>query len=224
MPSGYNETITFPTQIDLFPSLEDNTGSAISNTQIVFAEHHNKIANFAGVIQPLLSVSYAATGDQTLRGLGYVFKLSATIPQLFSVYGGVAASSAAVIQPGNVLPFEFILTYSSDVYKLWQDRGPNIILQLTTNTDLFNQAGGGLNLFTTNPLVTATISSTNNGGFAIGTTTRYIVNTYCTVGANILVVRGALIDKDMPPVTNQANSERWLQTDAVLNITVMGVG
>lgn len=226
MPDNpYSDKIYFPEQIDSFYTLEDNSSSAIEQYQIVYSAHHNKIANLVHTIQPLILTSGTASGDGTLRGLSYTFTLSAALSQIFELFGGPAASSSTLNQPGNTLPFEAVITKSTDTYYHNIGRGyDNILLfKLNNAQDLYNAVAGGLNPFTTYPIIATSLVANSNAGYADGNLDNYIVNAYVVRSSDTFLVRGSIIDVGMGATINQTNSERWLSSGATLNVTLMGV-
>lgn len=220
--SPYSDRILFPGQIDTFPSLADNTSPLIQTNQIVYAEHHNKIANLIEAAQPLVTPVAAASGDLTVFGLGHVFRLWASLGDLYRVYGDEVANSPNINQPGNVLPFEFVLTSSPDQFYLKQTEaqfaGVRIIYQVPTLQQLNESAGAGLNLISNAPLVSVSLASSPFPtdpfqDLALLPITSMIVTHTSVFTPDSLLIRGHVINTAIDSTTNQANSESWMSSE-----------
>ncbi len=236
MPNQYDENIYFPTQNDVFPSLRDNTSSQVGVDEIVFAEHFNKVVNLVRVVEPMVLTSVVASGDATILGLGYIFNLGAKLSDVFKIYAERPANDLNINQPGNVLPFEFIVTASSDTYYLKQNDpaffAARLIFQLPTTQGINETVGSGVRLFAITPLVTCTLTTIPYSEVSLNTTsvntkplTGFLLSYHCIAGSDTFIIRGAVTNTSLASSINQSNSDSWLRdvNDLYLNACIMGV-
>jgi hypothetical protein len=228
----YNEVILFPNAVDSFPSLRDNTGGAIKEDQIVYAEHYNKIANFIQVLEPKLFSTRTASGDTTLRAISHNFHISLKVSTVFALNAAGAFNTAGTVLPGNVLPFEFVFTTSNSNYGGWTYPGASsdrTWYQDTNASNFKNTLVGGLDIFNIFPMATATIISANNAAAPLtqpfSPIPDYHVNCYAVKNTNTLMIRGAIIDVNAPQNPPANSAERWISlgNNIILYCTIFGV-
>lgn len=136
---AFNELIRWPESLDVFPSLEDNTGGSIQESQIVYAQHYNKIRNCVLKMQDYLTGDTVASGDGTVKGITTQVQITVPLSVLARVYAYPLYDPSIIIPayPGNVLPFEFIFasTFDSMFYAL-EDSGYRVYERRTSLSEL----------------------------------------------------------------------------------------
>ena len=178
---------------DPFPTVYDaGTPSIPDRFKKVWAEYHNKIKNFIGVVEPLCNSTTAENAG--MRGLTY-WSLNPA-PTLFSIMYGSAklAVSQGKQPPTTVFPFEIIITSSEQDYSAWpkyqagRDRDSVPMLYQAPRAVLNRIAFGDLN--TIKPMVQCSLRADLDTYFS----TRWSVSHYCITSADTLIIRGAIID------------------------------
>lgn len=136
---AYNETIVWPARLDLdFPNLRNNDSTAITENERFYAAHFNKARNLAVKAFSMMASTATAMGDGGLQKACIPVSMTVPFPVLFQV-GAFKAPANQV--PGNVVPFEFVLTKSTDDYKQETGLGGSgLVLQATSLASRF----GGL--------------------------------------------------------------------------------
>jgi len=209
----YDEIVNWPQSIDTFPTLRDNASPAVGLDQILYAEHYNKIANFLRKAQAAWTNATVASGNLTVKTLFYpsdpttmgfaipldvVARISA--PWAYderSYIGGLPSQNI----PGNVLPFEFILTTDTS-YPLggWSFSDYHMAEQNSSST-VINNSIKGTN-FLDYPRFQCTIWKNDmiqfyaggSGPFTHYCNQNFIVNSWGIMGSQTLLVRGTICD------------------------------
>jgi hypothetical protein len=191
---------------DSFPSVYDaGTSSVLEKYTKVWAEYHNKIRNFIGVVEPLCNTDTAL--DEGLNSLTYWTLNPAPTLNDIILGSAVRAYNAGKSPPTTVFPFEIVITNSSDSYSNWNKfpgfSCPPMLYQKPTA--LINRIAFG-DLFTIKPMVKCCLLSTRSDYYS----TKWAINSYCITGTDTLLIRGSIIDLDgtgtvtseLPPITN----------------------
>lgn len=175
---------------DPFPTTYDSGTSSVAEKYTrVWAEYHNKIRNFIGIVEPLCTTKTAT--DDGLSSLTYwTLNPAPTINDI--IFGSAAkAYKAGKAPPTTVFPFEIVITNSSDSYASWSKftglTSPPMLYQKPTS--VINKIAFG-NLFTLNPMIRCCLKSTVETYYS----TRWAVNSYCVKGTDTILIRGSLID------------------------------
>lgn len=226
----YSEIISFPNSIDSFPTVYDSGTVNIPERETKFwASHYNKIKNFIGVMEPLLTTD-TAVSDGSLRGVTYAYTLSPA-PTLQTLFWAAAQDAADELKapPGNVLPFEIVITTAEnldDYSRLPSDStGPNPVLYKATQAQL-NSIVGGVNFFNLKPMVATHLRRTIL--IDQNYTSKWWSNSYCIVGTDTLVIRGCIFDctwngvgstTTLPPMSTHFPNANSVQ----LETTILGI-
>lgn len=188
---------------DVFPTVYDAGNSSISEKYTkVWAEYHNKIRNFIGLVEPLCTTDTAQ--DAGMSSITY-WTLNPA-PSLYDIIYGFSkkAAVAGKAPPTTVYPFEIIITSSTSNYSNWSKApGVNIVPMLyqTSSTNINKITRGGF--FSIRPMVSCSIKSTSDSMHS----TRWAVNSYCYSSSNTLCIRGSIIDLNgTAATTNQLPS------------------
>ena len=195
---------------DPFPTVYDaGTPSVQDRFKKIWAEYHNKIKNFVGVVEPLCNSTTAENAG--MKGLTY-WSLNPA-PTLTSIMYGSAplAVSQGKQPPTTVFPFEIVITSSEQSYNTWpkyqagRDRDSVPMLYQAPRAVLNRIAFGDLN--TIKPMVQCSLRADLDTYFS----TRWSVSHYCITSADTLIIRGAIIDllaagtgwltSQLPPIT-----------------------
>jgi len=206
---------------DSFPTAFNAGNSSIAHRYTkVWAEYHNKIRNFIGIVEPLLT-PITANGEGLTALTYWTLNPAPSINDL--LFG--SAKKAYLLgkgPPSGVLPFEIVITSSTDNYSNWPklsgDTPPMLYQasQTAINAIVFG------NITNIQPMVTCCLKSTNETYFS----TRWAINSYCINGTDTLLIRGCLIDLNepthvstqLPPITNN-----WPDGDIQkLHVTLVG--
>lgn len=225
-----NEQIIFPNAIDSLPTVYDAGSAAVAERYTkIWAEYHNKIRNFIGTVQPMLTPN-TATSDGSLKGLT-LYTLNPA-PTIHNIIRGFAkdAFDAGRHAPTQVLPFEIVITSSNDDYSHWPNTGGGTtpLIYQTTQT-ILNQIVGNINLFHLRPMTQITLRRSSPFIQLDQYSSRWIVNHYAIPGADTLLIRGCLCDlNDMAPIGSQLpplNEDGHFPNgdDQYLNVVLMGV-
>lgn len=191
---------------DVFPTVYDSgTASVTEKYTKVWAEYHNKIRNFIGIVEPLCDTRTAL--NDGLNSLTYWTLNPAPTLNDILIGSAVRAYNLGKSPPTTVFPFEIVITNSSDSYVNWNKLSglsvPPMLYQKPTN--LLNKIAFG-SLFSIKPMVKCCIKSTNETYYS----TKWAVNTYCINGTDTLLIRGSIIDlsgtgivtSQLPPITS----------------------
>ncbi len=225
-----NETILFPNAKDSFPTVYDaGTATIAERYTKLWAEYHNKLRNFIGTVEPLVGPD-TATSDGSLKGLT-MFTLNPA-PTIHHIIRG--SSRLAYDQgrhaPTQVLPFEIVITSSSDNYGNWPNigSGPTPLLYKSTTAQL-NQIVGNVNFLNLRPMTQVTLRRGTPYIRANAFSSRYLVSHYATAGNDTLLIRGCICDMNGgSPITSQlpplnASGHFPNGDDQFLNVVIMGV-
>jgi hypothetical protein len=210
MKSPFSSIIKYPAQVDTFENMYDsgaNSSAHTANTKL-WAEHYNKLGNFIGKIEPLI-VTNTASGDGSFKVLSYAYTLT-PVPlfNIFQSYAYAAARSGNA-PPTNILPFEFVITSSSDDYTNWPF--PGALLFQSDQATINNLIGGiafnggsllaSINLSDSRDLLPR--DYTYNLGLVIGeiSTKNWITNHYISYSSDTLLIRGAIINTLVVPIS-----------------------
>jgi hypothetical protein len=222
-----NETILFPNQIDNFPSLVDQFASGDPEASILFAEDYNKVRNLLLKMSKVwVDSSSTASGDGTLKGLSYAYTIHIPLRNVIRSTDKRIMDGTADF-PGNMLPFEVVITSSSDNYQRWWT-GRDLLIQ--DNIGFINSIVGGMNFFGIYPMVQATIANNNAAdlrrwGFSYLHT--IALSTTVEVGDDTMVIRGIVWDRAItdPGNENWSNGTiRWTQLAEALSLRISIVG
>lgn len=220
-----NENINFlKTGVkDVFPTVYDAGAANVPDKFTkVWAEYHNKIRNFIGIVEPMCSPNTAQ--DEGISGLTYwTLNPAPTINDII-IGSAVKAYNLGKAPPSHMFPFEIVITKSTDNYQNWSKRPglastpllyqklPNVINKITLN-----------DFFAMKPMVTCCLKSTNEEYYS----TRWTVNSYCIHGTDTLLIRGAIMDLNgtsIPtstlPTINSLFPDGEIQK---LHVTILGV-
>lgn len=224
---NYTDKINLPYSVSTWPSLRNAGAGVPSDDCIFYAEHYNKIKNLIDYVEgSWVNNGESAYSDGSLQGLCYSYSLGIDCEKLFAEVAYDAWSSNSISQPGNVLPFEFVLTVSSDSYANWLANGsnpqyPRMLIQYAGNNSMLNTIVGGLNIFGIFPQITATLESKTT----VATTfesNNYLVNVNGLIGTDTICIRGSIIDIGITSM--QSDSEKWKSYGAPINLMVNIVG
>lgn len=228
--SRFSEEIIFPRGVDNFPNLSDQFFGDDPSRSIVFAEHFNKIRNVILKVSEVYSTSsMTASGDGSISGLAYTYSMRMKLSDLVRVN----RRNLDLRTPGNVLPFEFVITSSGDDYSNWAlnytgNSASRVLVQ--GPLDMVSTITAGMNIFQIYPAVTVNLSRQGLGdritsgpdGF---NTASYLCGGYASVDNDTLVVRGYVIDTDIQENLQWPQASRWLLMGQYfwLTMTIMGV-
>lgn len=173
--------------LDPFPTVYDAGNSSIAERYtVVWAEYYNKIRNFIGYIEPLCAPNTAS--NQGLSSLT-CWTLNPA-PALTDIMYGDAQRAYALSKapPSSVIPFEIVITSTTDDYSNWASiNGGNPPMLYQASQSTIDQITWG-GFFQVNPMVQCALKYTNETWGTAG----YMVNSYCVAGSSTLLVRGAI--------------------------------
>lgn len=186
-----NELIKFLTTgvRDSFPTVYNAGNSSVAEKYTkVWAEYYNKIRNFIGIVQPLCTTE-TADGDGLSAITYWTLNPAPTINDI--IFG--SAKKAYLLgkaPPTNVLPFEIVITSSTDNYSNWPKLSgvTTPLLYQASLTTIRSIIKG--DPYSRPPMVSCCLKASNHSYFS----TRWAVNSYLTVGTDTLLIRGSLID------------------------------
>jgi len=196
-----NESIIFPQGLDIFPVVQDYSGSGDSDAYILDASHHNKIRNFIGKVQPLIGGT-SASSDGSITGIGYSYTFSVSFEALFTSVANHAKAFSRMPR-SNVLPFQFVLTESTDVYNPPGQK--NLLGIIQASAGQLNTILGQANDYSLYPLVTAEVHRLGVIGANNYVLNRFFINSNCILGSNTLLIQGVIIDTTLPTVNTSTS-------------------
>lgn len=206
----YGDGINWPTSIDSFPSLRDNNTPAISEDQILFAEHYNKLGNFIKTAQIKWTNTTVASGDGSIQSIyfpsdpslmGFIVPLNvvARISCPWAYDGRSIDSNGFPIKniPGNILPFEFVLSRDISFMLPWSYQSYRMAYQ-TTNVSAINSFLKGFS-YTNYPrfqvsLWDSSMIGASNTPIQHKPNTNFVLNSWGIMGAQTFIVRGSIVD------------------------------
>lgn len=175
---------------DPFPTSYDVGNSSASERYTkVWAEYHNKIRNFIGIVQPFCTTKTAT--NLGVKALTY-WTLNPA-PSLSDIIVGSAAKAynSGKAPPTTIFPFEIVITDSTDSYSSWSTlpgvSTPPMLYQKSSS--IIDKITYG-DFFGLKPMVTCTIKSSLESAYS----TRWLVNSYCVNGTDTLLIRGSIVD------------------------------
>ena len=223
--SPYNSKILFPKQKDQFLGVFDSSqlqSLLISSAYTRFwAEHYNKVANFIETVEPLISPT-TANNDNTFKSLTYTYTLPPVSINTLLRACALKAEREGNSPPSHLIPFEFILTTDeTQDYSRW----PGISMVKQTTLAELNEIVAGYNIFSIVPQVSVNIKHTDN--IVEDLMDNWVVNAYCIVSSDTILIRGALINTDLPTVTGTSLPTKLLAfpdaSEYLIQVTLMGV-
>lgn len=227
----YNETINWPVSLDLdFPNLRDNTSAAIAENERVYAAHYNKAANLARKAYFYLLGSDTATGDGSLQELSMPRSVTVSLATLAAVGAFDLEQDPRTLVPGNVLPFEFVVTDAGANYNALRRRGGAALL-LQGPPSAVLDAFGGVDPVGRRTLCSARIVSPDDRVFdpTLPSPTELSAVCHALLGPDTLVVRGAVVDGRISSIRAETGTgpAQWLASGSlspVLRISLIAVG
>jgi len=193
----YNDTIFWPQRKDVdFPSLSNNETSVVNEDEKFFAEHYNKIRNFIVEGYLRLTDGTTAASDRSLQKISMPYSFSVSLQDVVKYDAYDASTSTQAKIPGNVLPFEFVITFSTDIYEAQTNRTEyDFLLQKANSTEL-NAGFGTVSPISAKVLVSAQIVGNTDYNFdtTVGFPTHLSTVCSAVVGTDTLLIRGAIID------------------------------
>lgn len=221
-----DESIKFPVQKDTFPTVYNAGSTSIADRYTkVWAEYHNKIRNFIGIVEPMCSSNTASDPSGSLKRITY-WRLNPAPSLAHILYGNAKmAYDLGKAPPSMVLPFEIVITNSLDNYDNWPKlRGTLPMLYYASSTDLNNITK--TDFMSSKPLVQCTLRK----GTEISTSSpapTLLVNSYCIPGTDTLLIRGAVIDPLGTPfvtTTLPSLSKHFQDIENIfINVSLVGV-
>ena len=208
---SYNDIINWPKVLDKdFPTLRDNESSIVSDNEKFYAAHFNKIRNFLVKAYAIVSSTNTAFGDGTFQKMSMPHTFQVSLQDLLKVGAfDVVLNSAKV--PGNCLPFEFIITKSTDNYVALVTKTTSLFLEQKTSIKL-NKSFGGINPFnkhiSTAQIVGASSASFDNTKI---NPSNYRVVCSSIIGSDTILMRGFIVDMQLSASnsTNGDGSNLW---------------
>jgi len=211
---AFNDTIRWPEKLDVdFPNLRNNDSAAVSDNEKLYAAHYNKVRNLVIKAYDLMQNTISASGDGSIQKISIPVVFDIPLHTLVKVGAFDAATNPQISVPGNVLPFEFVLTSSSDDYSKLIGRGGVALLNKKIPTALLTQFGG---ISIINPKLHGT-------GFLTGPSDKvfdrtkpfpnsYAVSVNANIGADTILIRGVIIDSKLDSVqsANGLGPQFWL--------------
>lgn len=239
--SQFSDEIRWPAQIDNFPWLFNRGETEDVEATILYAEHHNKVRNFIIKAESYLRKD-TGEGDGTLKGLTYRYELKASLGPLLASFAYQAWANAGVSQPGNILPFEFIITSSNDSYSAWGAAVggggvpyPQLLVQGASS--IINNLVYGLNFYSIKPMVSCLVRPSQPVNVLTSASTNWhtdclMVNSACSLGpsetggaVDSLIIRGSIIDLSIPADTTNWSTyaDNWQARQVDLVMSLFGV-
>lgn len=211
---AFNDTIRWPEKLDVdFPNLRNNDSAAISENEKLYAAHFNKVRNLVLKAYDLMQNTVSASGDGSLQKISIPVVFDIPFQALVKVGAFDASSNPQLAVPGNVLPFEFILTNSSDDYSKLVGRGGSVLLNKKTASALLSQFGG-LSIVAPKLHATAILTGPSDKIFD---RTKPFPNTFAVsinanIGGDTILIRGVVIDSKLDSIqaSNGLGPQFWL--------------
>lgn len=208
----YNDQINWPNSLDIdFPNLRNNDSAAVSENEKVYASHFNKVRNLIFKAYDLMQNTVSASGDGSFQKISLPVVFDIPLPTLIKVGAFEINSNPQLEIPGNTLPFEFVLTKSSDDYSKMIGRGGSALLNKKTSAALLSQFGGievvGAKIHTTCSLVGPT-DKLFDTSYAFPNS--YAASANTIVGSDTILIRGVLIDSKVDAIQAAAGYAQQL--------------
>lgn len=210
----YDEVSNWPVRIDSFPTLVDNTSPVVDDSEVLWAQHYNKLRAAIYNLQKYWTGVNVASGDGSFNTISQGMTISVPVSVVsqivargaYETFNGENNLNTQNI-PGNTLPFEFVFTTSTDDYRTWvggeeDDWGLKMFIQ--EDTSYFSKFLGAA-LEGAYPLVTCTVQDLHSSDRVIPP---LMAQAWAMVGSDTLVVRGFLQDLNSAPT---GRFERWDQ-------------
>lgn len=211
MPLPFSEVSYWPQAIDSYMSLEDNATPNVDDSQVLWAQHYNKLRGSIYNMQKYWTGVSVASGDGTFNNMSLGLTCSVTIKELASIvvkgaYSRIQANHGVVFDNegrrnivGNTLPFEFVYTTSDDDYSKWKDAnmgGTQLFIQYSQEASglflsFLGQALGG-----NYPLVSCSLEDLHTG---VKVCPPILAQAWVMAGSDTLIVRGFLQDLAADP-------------------------
>ena len=193
----FNEIIRWPAQSDLdFPNLRDSSSSVVTPYQRFYAAHYNKIRAFAVKAYGLSNSFSTVASDNSINKISAPVVVELTLNELVKA-GAFDVTETTNKLPGNYLPFQVVITSSSQDYTSLKAKVPVMLIQGSL-------VGLKRVFYTLNPLVKlfTTVNVRPNVGEGFSSTSSLIgvdsISSTC-VGNGTVLVRGAIVDKRISP-------------------------
>lgn len=208
----YDEVINWPGSIDTFPTLRDNTTPSVAQDQILYAEHYNKVANFIRKAQHQWTNTTVATGNSSIQTIyypsdptvmGFAVPLN-VVAQIVApwAYDSRSHPNGQPVRniPGNVLPFEFVITQDMGFVLNWRSGAYNLGHQNSSASALNYMLKGAP--YTSYPRFQCAVWKNDFvqqvGGFSTSFShycnQNFQVNSWGLMGTSTLIIRGTVVD------------------------------
>lgn len=222
MKDPFSSVIVYPNGTDVFPSLSDYGLSVDSRYTKFWASHYNKCAGFIRTIQPLI-ITRTASGNGTMVGISHIW----TSPKIYfdtlqEAYSQRLSDQNLTI-PGNVYPFEFVITTEPESLYGYNANTMSFILSRSS----FLSTVDVPDIFETTPQISVTVASDRISDTVMSSKNyngRWAVTQHCVRGNNHMIVRGSIVDlvNTSPSTTGLPDeNEHWgLLTRYYLKLTV----
>ena len=208
----YNDVIIWPTGYDVdWPNLANNDTSVVSDNERFYAEHYNKLRNFIVAAYNTVKNTTTAASDQSFQKISAPITFLVNLDQVINYVAFDASLDSNVKIPGNVLPFEFVIsTNTTDNYGVQIVRTDYDFLIQDTSAHVTSKFG------TVSPLSNKVLVSAELVGnsdykfdtsFAFPTQSRVVCS--ASVGTDTLLIQGAIIDNRI----NASSAELGLGVD-----------
>jgi hypothetical protein len=193
----YNDRINWPLSKDIdFPTVFNNESSVVDEDEKFYAEHYNKVRNFVVKAYLLLVDGQAGVGDGSVKRLSfpYTFRVSLKDVLTYSAYDASVGTDLRL--PGNVIPFEFVVTFSGDPYFIQKNRTEfDFLLEKSSSLEL-SKVFGAVSPISSKTLVSGNLVINDTQKFSLTTKApnknQVIVSAF--VGTNTILIRGVVID------------------------------
>ena len=227
---AFNDIIQWPTKLDVdFPNLRNNDSAVISEVEKFYAAHYNKIRNFVVTAYSFVENNSVAVSDGTLSRLSMPVGITIPLKEIVKAFLNSVYLDTDIQVPGNVLPFELVITYSSDSYSTEVSKSTALYIK-KSDVNSLKSLFGSINPLTNPLVVTGQVlgykEDTFNSNVHFEST--YVVNCTALQGSNTLLVRGYIQDMGIADLNavNGTAPLRWLsKTNSTesLKIAIMGV-
>jgi hypothetical protein len=210
----YNDTILWPYKEDIdFPNLKNNETGVIGENERVYAAHYNKVANFLVKGYELFTATQTATGDGSIQKLSAPLTITVPLVDVLKADAYKIFTNPIVKAPGNVLPFEFTITYATDSYQSLKAKGGDAFVKQASNLANFKKLFGGIDPAANMCTVTAQLVGKPDNLFKPGIPAPqgYVVTCTAKIIANTILLHGYIIDQKLSPSSsiNGRGPNKW---------------
>lgn len=224
--SSFNENINWPKSLDLdFPNLRDNTSSVSADNEIVYAAHFNKVRQLILNSYNVVQTTVAGSGNGSFQKISVPITYNIPISTLIKLAAPALTATEKI--PGNILPFELVLTKSTSYN--YSAAPSQLGIKKGTSTYFLSQFGQ-INIFSNKISVKGSLCFNNQILFDINTPYPNELKVFTSVrtSSDTILIRGCVVDNRVSHLSADAGKAPsvWLNPasdNIYLKVAIVGI-